>query len=157
MKIVLLCVGKTDAGFLSEGTEVYTRRLKHYLPFEIYCIAEQKTWKKMTPDLRKKAEGTAISEFISAGDQVVLLDEGGREFNSENFAHYLEKQMVAGHKRLVFVVGGAFGFSPEIYEVATSKMALSQMTFSHQMVRMFFAEQLYRAMTILRNEPYHNS
>jgi 23S rRNA (pseudouridine1915-N3)-methyltransferase len=120
-------------------------------------IPEQKAWKKLNPDARKKAEGTAILSRILPGDLCILLDEKGKMYTSEEFAARLEKAMLAGTRRLVLVIGGAFGFSDEVYQAVPERLSLSKMTFSHQMVRLFLVEQVYRGFTILRNEPYHNS
>jgi len=156
MKIVICCVGRTEVSHVQEAVEIYSDRLKHYIPLELIIIPEQKTWKKLSPDMRKKAEGEAIISQLLAGDRAVLLDEKGRQYSSEDFAEYLQKEMGTGAKRLVFFIGGAFGFSPEVYARVPAKISLSKMTFSHQMIRALLLEQIYRGMTILRNEPYHN-
>ncbi len=156
MKISLLCVGKTDVGFVNTANDIYLKRLKHYIPVELDIIPENKVWKKMSANDRKIAEGKAILSQIKPGDKLVLLDEKGKQYTSEKFADLLQQDMNAGVKRLVFVVGGAFGFSQEVYSAAQGKLSLSEMTFSHQMIRCFMLEQIYRAMTILKNEPYHN-
>jgi 23S rRNA (pseudouridine1915-N3)-methyltransferase len=156
MKIVILAVGKTDMDYVEIANKLYLDRLKHYAPTSLETIPEQKPWKKMSPDDRKRAEGKAILERLNAGDAVLLLDEKGKGYTSEAFAKLLEKNMASGIKRLVFVIGGAFGFSDEVYAQVPQKLKLSDMTFSHQMVRSFLLEQIYRGMTILKNEPYHN-
>ena len=156
MKIVICCVGRTDVSHVQEAINIYTDRLKHYLPLELAIIPEQKLWKKLSPDARKKAEGDAILSQLLPGDRSVLLDEKGKQYTSEDFAEYLQKEMGTGAKRLVFIIGGAFGFSPEVYAEVPAKISLSKMTFSHQMIRTLLLEQIYRGMTILRNEPYHN-
>ena len=156
MKIVICCVGPTDVPHVQEAIDIYSDRLKHYIPVELIIIPEQKIWKKLSPDLRKKAEGEAIIAQLSAGDRAVLLDEKGKQYASEDFAEYLQKEMGTGAKRLVFIIGGAFGFSQEVYARVPAKISLSKMTFSHQMIRTLLLEQIYRGMTILRNEPYHN-
>lgn len=156
MKVIILCVGKTDVDFVDEANELYISRLKHYVPLELRIIPEHKSWKKLDPLQRKIKEGDAILAAVAASDHAVLLDEMGTQRSSEAFAEYLQKTMASGAKNLVFVVGGAFGFSDDVYRRIPAKMSLSKMTFSHQMVRCFLLEQVYRAMTILRNEPYHN-
>jgi 23S rRNA (pseudouridine1915-N3)-methyltransferase len=156
VKIVFLYVGKTERGYLEEGVQVFMSRIRHYIPVEEYSIAEDKSWKKLPVPARKKAEGEAILSQLQGGDEAILLDEAGKAYSSEEFAAFLEKKMLSGCKRLVMIVGGAFGFSEEVYRAVPQKLALSRLTFSHQMVRLFLAEQVYRAMTILRNEPYHN-
>lgn len=157
MKLCLLCIGKTDVDFVNEANEIYLKRLKHYIHTELEVIPEQKTWKKMNTTERVKAEGLAIQEKIKPTDVVYLLDEKGQQYSSESFSQLLQKRMNAGVNRVVFIVGGAFGFSDDIYNRYPQKISLSKMTFSHQMIRCFFLEQVYRAMTILRGEPYHNS
>ncbi len=156
MKITLLCIGKTDHPHIAEGVEIFAGRLGHYIPFEIKIIGEDKSWKKLDPTARKKAEGATILAELGPADRAVLLDEKGTQYKSEAFAERLEKMMAAGPKRIVWIVGGAYGFSEEVYAAVPERMSLSSMTFSHQMIRLFFTEQLYRAFTILRNEPYHN-
>ena len=157
MKLILLCVGKTDMDFVEEANNLYLKRLKHYLNCEVEIIPEQKVWRKLGAAERKKAESDAIMKKIGKGDMAILLDENGKEYSSTGFADFLQKKMNAGHSKLIFIVGGAYGFSDELYKLASSKLSLSKMTFSHQMVRCFFLEQVYRAMTILKGEPYHNS
>ncbi len=157
MKLCLLCIGKTDVDFVQDANEIYLSRLKHYLPTALEVIPDQKQWKKMKPMERVKAEGSAIREKLKPGDAVYLLDEKGKQHSSEAFSELLQKRMNSGVNRLVFVVGGAFGFSDELYRDYPQRLSLSKMTFSHQMIRCFFLEQVYRAMTILRGEPYHNS
>lgn len=156
MKIVLAVVGKMAGGYLSKGIEDYTSRLKHYVPFEIQYIADAKNTKKLTQEQQKTVEGSNILTAIDNSDYVVLLDERGRQYTSMDFAKYIEKKMSTIQRRLVFVVGGPYGFSSEVYARANEKISLSSMTFSHEMIRLIFTEQLYRAMTILRNEPYHH-
>lgn len=156
MKVVLLLTGKTEAQYLTDAVNEYQKRLQHYFPFETKVIPALKNTKSLTEEQQKEKEGELILQQIQAGDQVVLLDEKGKEFTSLNFASYMEKKMNAVNKRLVFVVGGPYGFSKKVYAIAPEKISLSKMTFSHQMVRLFFIEQLYRAMTILHNEPYHH-
>ena len=156
MKISLLVIGKTEAHYLADAIQEYQKRLVHYIPFELEVIPGLKNTKNLNEDQQKEAEGELILKQLSAGDYCVLLDDKGREFTSMQFATYLEKKMHVVSKRLVFVVGGPYGFSRKVYDVAQEKMSLSKMTFSHQMIRMIFIEQLYRAMTILNNEPYHH-
>ncbi len=156
MKIILAVVGKMASGYLSKGIEQYTSRLKHYVPFEILHIADAKNTKSLTEAQQKAAEGRNILAALDSSDHVVLLDEHGKQFTSVEFAHYIEKKMASVQRRLVFVVGGPYGFSPEVYARASEKISLSSMTFSHEMIRLIFTEQLYRAMTIVRGEPYHH-
>ncbi|WP_462319657.1 23S rRNA (pseudouridine(1915)-N(3))-methyltransferase RlmH [Marinilabilia sp.] len=156
MKVLLLMVGKTSEKWLHEGIESYFGRLNHYLPFEARVLPDIKNAGKIKPEALKKMEGEAILKTIDKSDSLILLDEGGKQFSSRNFAGFMEKQMLAGTRSLVFVIGGAWGFSEEVYNRSNSRISLSKMTFSHQMVRLIFAEQLYRAMTILKNEPYHH-
>ena len=156
MKIVLAVVGKMAGGYLSKGIEDYTSRLKHYVPFEIQYIADAKNTKKLTQEQQKTVEGSNILTAIDNSDYVVLLDERGRQYTSMDFAKYIEKKMSTIQRRLVFVVGGPYGFSPEVYARANEKISLSSMTFSHEMIRLIFTEQLYRALTILKGEPYHH-
>lgn len=157
MKITLLTVGKTDNNYLSDGIRIYLERLSHYIKFSLQEIQLPKNLKKLEADQLKEAEGKLLLKYFEDADMVILLDENGKSYSSEEFAVWLQKQMNAGIRHLMFVVGGAFGFSPEVYSAAKGKLSLSAMTFSHQMIRLFFTEQLYRAFTILRNEPYHNS
>ncbi len=156
MKVTLICIGKTDDKYIQEGCEVYIKRLQHYFKTEVSIIPDLKNVHKMDTQERKKKEGQLILKQIEKSDTVILLDEKGKEFTSRQFAQDIQKKMNSGAKRVVFVIGGAFGFSDEMYQRATGKLSLSKMTFSHQMVRLFFLEQLYRANTILNNEPYHN-
>ncbi len=157
MKIILLCIGKTDEAYLNTANDIYLNRLKHYYKTELQVIPDLKKVAKFSITERKTKEGELILKQLEKSDRVILLDEKGKEFTSTLFASYLEKIAVSGVKRAVFVVGGAFGFSDDIYKRADGKIALSKMTFSHQMVRSFFLEQIYRACTILNNEPYHNN
>jgi len=157
MKIKLLLVGKTDSDYLGRGIDEYVKRLKHYLPFEMLVIPDLKNTKNLSENQQKQKEGELILNQVNPGDFVVLLDEKGREFTSVDFSKFIEKQMISGLKKLVFVVGGPYGFSNEIYKQSNSKISLSKMTFSHQMVRLIFTEQLYRAMTIIKGEPYHHN
>lgn len=157
MKVTLLVVGKTTDPHIVALIDDYKRRLTHYLPFEMVVIPELKNAKNLTEEQQKQQEGELILKAVGRGStaHVVLLDEHGCEYRSVAFADYLQKRMSAGQD-IIFVVGGPYGFSPEVYARANAKISLSQMTFSHQMVRLFFVEQIYRAMTILRSEPYHH-
>lgn len=157
MNIKLIVVSKTDVPYIQVGIDEYVGRLRHYCDFEIVTVPALKNLGKATPDEVKEREGQLILKQLEKVDCVVLLDEHGREFTSVGFSEYLQKQMNAGVRTLAFVVGGAFGFSPAVYDAAHGKISLSQMTFNHQMVRLFFLEQLYRAHTILRHEKYHNA
>lgn len=156
MEIILLTVGKTTQSYVKEGIEEYTGRLKRYTPFKIECLADIKGAKALSEDMQKQKEGELILSFLNSSDHCILLDERGREYTSKEFALSLQKIMASGKKRLVFVVGGPYGFSKSVYDRADSKISLSKMTFTHEMVRLFFTEQIYRAMTILRGEPYHH-
>ena len=156
MKIILLTVGKTNELSFKNAISDYQKRLKFYIPFEIEEIPELKNTKSISEEMQRQKEGELILKNLTESDEVILLDDKGEQYTSFQFASYLEKKMVSGNKRLIFLVGGPYGFSQEIYRRANGKVSLSRMTFSHQMVRLIFAEQLYRAMTILRGEPYHH-
>lgn len=156
MNIKLVVVGKTVDKYLQDGIEEYTKRLKFYVKFELDVIAELKNAKNLTRDQIKEAEGELILSRVESADVVILLDEGGKEFGSVEFAKFIEGYGIKGTKRIVFVVGGAYGFAEKVYNAAQGKVSLSRMTFSHQMVRLIFVEQLYRAHTILKGEPYHH-
>jgi len=156
MKIRLLCVGKTSHSFVKEGMEKYNKRIKKYLSFHTEILPEAKTSKNTSPGQIKHLEAEKIKKKIDPADLVILLDENGKQFTSVDFAHFLEKQFSGSKKQVVFIVGGAYGFSDEIYQMAHHKIALSPMTFSHQIIRVIFMEQLYRALTIIKGEPYHN-
>lgn len=155
MKIELIQVGKTVNRIFVDGINEYLGRIKHYVPFSITTIPEIKNTKSLSESQQKNLEATLILKQIQAQDTVVLLDEHGKEFRSVEFAAWLEKQQQVA-RRLVFVIGGPYGFAESVYERANSKISLSKMTFSHQMVRMIFCEQLYRACTIIQGEPYHH-
>ena len=155
MKVTLLVVGKTTDSHIEALINDYQKRLTHYLPFTLQVIPELKNTKALTPEQQKQAEGELILKALSANVDLILLDEHGKEFRSIEFADYLQKRMSSG-RDVVFVVGGPYGFSDMVYQRANGKISLSKMTFSHQMVRLFFVEQIYRAMTILRGEPYHH-
>jgi len=157
MKITFLTVGKTDDAYLREGIEKYAKRLKHYTKLEIIDLPELKNTKSLSPEQQKSREAEMILKKTGPLDYVTLLDENGTELTSKEFAGYIDRRAIAGTNNLVFVVGGAYGFDRQVYERANDKLSLSQMTFSHQMVRLFFVEQLYRAFTIIKGEPYHHS
>lgn len=156
MTIKLLTIGKTDNKQLQSLIEAYQKRLNHYIKFQFEVIPDLKKTKNLNEAQQKQKEGELILNKVQASDILVLLDENGKQFNSVEFSKYLQKHMNSGIKQLVFVIGGPYGFSEEVYKRANAKVALSKMTFSHQMVRLFFIEQLYRGFTILRNEPYHH-
>lgn len=156
MKITLLTVGKTDVKWVREGLELYSSRLVHYIPFSLVEIPELKNVSALSQDQIKSREGELILKHLKPADELVLLDEHGREFRSVEFAEFIEGRLSRSSRDLVFVIGGAYGFSGDVYSRADSKISLSKMTFSHQMVRTIFAEQLYRAFTIMRGEPYHH-
>lgn len=156
MKITLLCIGKTDELYLIDGIEKYLKRLKFYVDFKLVVIPDIKKSKSMSIELQKKKEGESILKSLSSTDQAILLDEQGKEYGSVQFSELLEKKMVASVPHLVFIIGGPYGFDDSVYQRANGKISLSKMTFSHQMIRLFFVEQLYRAYTIMKNEPYHH-
>lgn len=157
MKILLLVIGKTDEDYLITGIKKYVGRLGHYVSFEMKEIPDIRNRKTLSEDQQKKAESFLLLQQLQPGDHVVLLDENGTSYTSVAFAENLEKLMASGAKRIVFVIGGPYGFAQEVYDKANAKMALSAMTFSHQMIRLIFVEQLYRAFTILKGEPYHHN
>lgn len=156
MKTILLVVGRTVEQHFITAINDYVQRTKRYLQFEIEVIPELKNTKSLSTDIQKEKEGELILKALQPGDVVVLLDEGGKEMRSIEFADYMKRKMNTVNKRLVFVIGGPYGFSQRVYEAAQKKLSLSRMTFSHQMVRLIFVEQIYRAMTILNNGPYHH-
>lgn len=156
MKVTLILVGKTVNKHFVDLVDDYASRLKHYINLDIFTIPELKNTKNLSVEQQKQQEGELILKQLQAGDHVVLLDEHGKELRSVEFSAYMEQKMQTVSKRLVFVIGGPYGFSPDVYERANGKLSLSKMTFSHQMVRLIFVEQLYRAMTIMRGEPYHH-
>ena len=156
MKISFLTVGRTDAGWVREGLETYISRLGRYVPFSLTEIPALKNASSLTRAQVKEKEGVLILKNIKPSDRVILLDEHGKEFRSVEWAAFLESKLTRGSRDLVFVIGGAYGFSQRVYARADSRLSLSKMTFSHQMVRTIFAEQLYRAFTILKGEPYHH-
>lgn len=156
MTIKLLAIGKTDSQELQALVATYQNRLKHYIKFDLVIIPDIKNAKNLSEKQQKEKEGEQILKKLNSTDVLVLLDEKGKQFSSVVFSEYLQKKMNSGIKQLVFVIGGPYGFSEEVYQKAQGKISLSPMTFSHQMVRLFFVEQLYRAFTILKNEPYHH-
>jgi 23S rRNA (pseudouridine1915-N3)-methyltransferase len=156
MKICLLVIGKTDEAYLQKGIEIFLKRIPHYISFEMKVIPDLKNSKNLSEQQQKEKEGELIIQQVNNSDELFLLDEQGIESTSVEFARFLERKMIAGIKRLVIVIGGPYGFSGNVYARANGKLSLSRMTFSHQMVRLIFAEQLYRAMTILKGEPYHH-
>lgn len=156
MTIKLLTIGKTDDPALQKLIDTYVNRLGHYNKFEFEIIPDLKKTKNLSVEQQRSAEGKLILDKLSASDFVVLLDENGKQLSSEGFSEYIQKRLNSGMKQLIFIIGGPYGFSEEVYSRADGKLSLSKMTFSHQMVRLFFVEQLYRAFTILRNEPYHH-
>ena len=156
MKITLLVIGKTDTAYLNAGISTYVKRLNHYVDFDIEIISDIKKGKNLNVELQKNQEGKLILSKNLPGKELHLFDEKGKMFTSREFAGFLEKKMVSGLKELVLVVGGPYGFSSKVCEVAKSKISLSALTFSHQMVRLMCVEQIYRAFTILKGEPYHH-
>lgn len=156
MKIKLLAIGKTDNKELLQLIQVYQNRLKHYIKFELEIIPDIKKVKSLSENQQKIKEGELILKRLQSADELILLDEKGKEFRSIEFSKYLQKKMNSGIKQLVFVIGGPYGFSEEVYKKSKGKISLSKMTFSHQMVRLFIVEQVYRAFTIIKNEPYHH-
>lgn len=156
MKIILLTVGKSTNSHLIKLQEEYQNRLKFYIPFEMTVVPELKNTKNLSVGEQQEKEADLILKQLDNSDEVVLLDEKGKQFTSVGFSEFISKKMLASHKRMVFVVGGPYGFSERVYQRANGKVSLSAMTFSHQMIRVIFVEQLYRAMTILKGEPYHH-
>jgi 23S rRNA (pseudouridine1915-N3)-methyltransferase len=156
MKIKFLCIGKTTFNFVNEGSDLYLKRLKHLVQFEMVILPDIKNTKNMPVDELKSKEGTLLLKQISAGDKLCLLDEKGAGFTSKGFAEFINKISIQGTKQLFFAIGGAYGFSKEVYNSADYKVSLSKMTYSHQIIRVIFLEQIYRAYTILKGIPYHN-
>jgi 23S rRNA (pseudouridine1915-N3)-methyltransferase len=156
LKITLIAVGKTEDKYLIEGIEKYLNRLKHYINFSIQIIPDLKNTKNLSEAQQKAKEAELIGKQLNPTDVVVLLDERGKQHSSVSFAQYLNKHMIGSVHNMVFIIGGPYGFDESIYKRSNSSVSLSDMTFSHQMVRLFFVEQLYRAFTILKNEPYHH-
>jgi 23S rRNA (pseudouridine1915-N3)-methyltransferase len=156
VKTLLLTIGETDQKYIKEGIADYVKRLSFYIPFESKVIPDLKNRSSLSLENQKEKEGQLILNHVSTGDFLVLLDERGSELSSIEFSKWMEKKMVAGMRQLIFVVGGPYGFSKSVYDRANNLVSLSKLTFSHQMVRLIFVEQLYRAMTIIKNEPYHH-
>lgn len=156
MKTILLVVGRTVEQHYITAISDYIERTKRYISFDMEVIPELKNTKSLTEEQQKEKEGELICKFLQSGDVVVLLDENGKEFRSVEFASWMEKKMANVNKRLIFIIGGPYGFSPKVYQTAHEKISMSKMTFSHQMIRLIFTEQLYRAMNILHGGPYHH-
>lgn len=156
MKIKLIAIGKTDSQDLNRLIETYKNRLQHYVKFELFIIPDIKKVKNLSENQQKEKEGELILKQLQPTDQLILLDEKGKDFRSIEFSQFLQKKMNSGIKQLVFVIGGPYGFSKSVYQKSQGKLSLSKMTFSHQMIRLFFVEQIYRGFTILKNEPYHH-
>ena len=156
MKIELAVIGKTSIGYLKQGIDEYIKRLKHYVSFEIKYIDDIKNTKNISEDQQKRTEGTKILSLLDNSDFVVLLDEHGKEYTSIQYSSYIQKRLLSGVKKVVFVIGGPYGFSQEVYDRANDKISFSKMTFNHEMIRLIFTEQLYRAYTIINHEPYHH-
>lgn len=156
MKTVLMVVGRTTDKHFIASIEEYVQRVNHYIPFSVEVIPELKATKNLSEAEQKSREAELILKALQPGDHLVLLDEHGREMRSVEFAQWMQKRLAAGLRRLVFLVGGPYGFAPSIYDQGKEKISLSQMTLSHQMIRLLFVEQIYRAMTILNGEPYHH-
>jgi 23S rRNA (pseudouridine1915-N3)-methyltransferase len=156
MRIVLLVVGKTTNTYLHTLILDYQNRLKHYVSFDIQVIPELKNTKHVSVETQKEKEGEMLLKQLEDANEIILLDEKGKQFSSVEFSQQIDKAQVSGKKKIVFVIGGPYGFSEPVYQKATQKISLSKMTFSHQMIRLIFVEQLYRAYTILNNEPYHH-
>lgn len=156
MKICLLVIGKTDAAYIRAGIEEYEKRMGKYVNYEMKVLSDVKNSKHMSEEVQREKEGELLLEQLQTGDFVVLLDEKGKQLNSVEFSTYVAQKMQLGIKRMVFIIGGPYGFTGKVYERGNDKISLSKMTFSHQMVRMIFIEQLYRAMTIWKGEPYHH-
>lgn len=156
MQLTLLCIGKTGKSFLEEGEREYIKRLSHYVSFDVVILPDIKQAKSLSEEQIKIKEGLQFLDKIQPQDSVLLLDERGKQFDSIEFSNYIQDQFNRGGKHIYFLVGGPYGFSDAIYQRANGKISLSKMTFSHQMIRLFFIEQLYRAMTILKGEPYHH-
>ena len=156
MKISLIAIGKTEDKYLIDGIDKYLNRLKHYINFSFTVIPDIKNTKNLTEAQQKSKEAELILKQLNNSDVVVLMDEKGKKYSSVQFSQYINKQMVGSVQNLVFIIGGPYGFDESIYKRANGSISLSDMTFSHQMVRLFFVEQLYRAFTILKNEPYHH-
>jgi 23S rRNA (pseudouridine1915-N3)-methyltransferase len=157
MKVEFWVIGKTSFDYLDEGNNIYLNRIKHYLPFEMVVINDIKNRKKLSEGQIKTKEGEIILSKLNTSDFLILMDERGKQRSSVQFSEYLQSLLQHSYKRLIFIIGGAYGFSETVYQRSNTKMSLSNMTFSHQMVRVIFLEQFYRALTIMKNEPYHHS
>lgn len=156
MKITLLVVGQTHPPFLKKGIDEYIKRLKHYIPFDINIIQDIKKNRNLPEEIQKRKEGELILKYKNGFNTMVLLDESGKSFTSREFSGFLQKKMASGLKELIFVVGGPYGFSNKVYDNVNEKLSVSKMTFPHELVRLIFIEQLYRAFTIIKGEPYHH-
>ena len=156
VKITLLLIGSTDKSYLNEGIGDYQKRLVHYMPFEIRVIPDVKNSRHLSADQQKEKEGKSILDLVASGDELILLDVEGAEYSSPGLAGWIGKKMLAGTRQVIFAVGGPYGFSDAVYKRADAKISLSRLTFPHQLVRLIFIEQLYRAMTIIKGEPYHH-
>ncbi len=156
MKVEFWVIGKTSFDYLNEGNDIYLNRIKHYVPFKMEIIPDIKNRKKLSADQIKTKEGELILSKINTSDFLILMDERGKQRSSVEFSDYLQMMLQQSYKRLIFLIGGAYGFSEAVYNRSNMKMSLSKMTFSHQMVRLIFLEQFYRALTIMKNEPYHH-
>lgn len=156
MKLILTVIGKTSTDYLIDGIDRYVKRIGHYVPFELKVLPDVKMPKNGTTDKQKQLEGQTLLAELKPNDLLILLDERGRQYTSREFAVFLDNKMVNASGRIIFAVGGPYGFSQEVYDRSNGLLSLSKMTFSHEMVRLFFVEQIYRAMTILRGEPYHH-
>lgn len=156
MKAILLVIGKTTDSYLKKAVEEYRNRLTHYLPFEIEIIPELRNTKKLSFDQQKEMTCAKVLEYLQTSDTVVLLDEHGKEYSSMEFSKYMEQKMSSTPHQLIFIIGGPYGFSKDLYNRANGMISVSRMTFSHQMIRLIFIEQLYRALTIIKGEPYHH-
>lgn len=156
MKVEFWVIGKTSFPYLDEGNDIYLNRIKHYLPFQMTTIPDIKNRKSLSEEQIKTKEGETVLSKLSTGDFLILMDERGKQRTSIQFSDYLQNILQQSHKRVIFLIGGAYGFSDAVYERCDGKMSLSNMTFSHQMVRLIFLEQFYRALTIMNNEPYHH-
>ncbi|KIA94200.1 50S rRNA methyltransferase [Pedobacter kyungheensis] len=157
MKITLIAIGKTEDKYLIEGIDKYINRLKHYINFSFLAIPDVKNVKNLSEAQQKAKEAELLHKQINNGDMVILLDEKGKKYSSVEFSNYLNKQMIGSVQHLIFIIGGPYGFDESIYKRANSLISLSDMTFSHQMIRLFFVEQLYRGFSILKGEPYHHA
>jgi 23S rRNA (pseudouridine1915-N3)-methyltransferase len=157
MKVEFWVIGKTSFPYLDEGNDIYLNRIKHYLPFQMVTIPDIKNRKKLSEPEIKKREGEIILSKLNSGDFLILMDERGKQRTSVQFSEHFQSLLQQSYKRIIFLIGGAYGFSDAVYERSNTKMSLSNMTFSHQMVRLIFLEQFYRALAIMNNEPYHHS